>query len=428
MDYDNDGDLDVLSGSYTGEIYLFERDEDGNLAQGRFLVASDGKPLVTGTSVTPEAVDVDADGDLDLVIGTRTSGAYVVENSGTRSAPSWAPKPRRLKTAKGTRIKGSNAHHADWDGDGLLDLILGSESSGVVWHKNIGSKKVAAYAESQTLVGRSAKPSGNLKAGETPQGPGYRTKVHVTDWNGDGRVDLLVGDAQFASYQLPPLTEEQLAEKAAFQPVHDAAKEKYWKVVEERNDCVRARKPIPEELQARYKAANDAFAPFRKKMYSFTRRRSKCHGWVWLYLRGSEADAVGRAGAASSREGPVALEVTASPVKGKEGQYLLAATVTVDPGWHVYAAVPSDSPYPATTPRVELPAGASLLSDWTTTTPSVPSPDSPDTTWFEGRVVFSCKVNCGQRLTKPLAVTVAMQACDASTCMPPTTLKGSVSF
>jgi len=312
VDYDNDGDLDVLSGSYTGEIYFFERNKDGELAQGRFLLASDGKPLETGTSVTPEAVDVDGDGDLDLVIGTRSSGVYVVENTGTRAAPSWAPKPTRLKTAKGTRIKGSNAHHADWDGDGLVDLVLGSESSGVVWHKNIGSRKVPAYAEAQTLVDLSSRRGGNLKEGAIPPEPGYRTKVHVTDWNGDGRVDLLVGDAQFASYELPPLTEEQIAEKAAFQPIHDAAHKEYRKVVEERNDCVRARRPIPEELHARYRAATDKFAPFRTKMYSFTRRRSNCHGWVWLYLRASEGGALGRVGETSSGQGLLSLKVVDS--------------------------------------------------------------------------------------------------------------------
>ena len=32
VDYDADGDLDILSGSYTGEIYYFERGEDGVLA------------------------------------------------------------------------------------------------------------------------------------------------------------------------------------------------------------------------------------------------------------------------------------------------------------------------------------------------------------------------------------------------------------
>ena len=137
MDYDGDGDLDILSGSYTGEVYLFERTQDGQFLQGRYLLNTAGTPLKTGTSVTPEALDMDADGDLDLVIGTRSAGVFMVLNEGSRREPRWAPEPTRLLTAAGERIEGSNAHHADWDGDGLRDLIVGNENGGGTWGERV---------------------------------------------------------------------------------------------------------------------------------------------------------------------------------------------------------------------------------------------------------------------------------------------------
>ncbi|MCA9764724.1 MAG: VCBS repeat-containing protein, partial [Gemmatimonadetes bacterium] len=139
MDHDGDGDLDILSGSYTGEVYLFVRDDDGTFRQGVFLRNHDGEPLQTGTSITPEAHDLDGDGDLDLLIGTRTSGVFWHANLGTRNEPSYAAEGERLVTADGKRIQGSNAHYVDWDHDGVRDLVLGSEWGDVVWHKNLAS-------------------------------------------------------------------------------------------------------------------------------------------------------------------------------------------------------------------------------------------------------------------------------------------------
>ena len=426
MDYDNDGDIDVLSGSYTGEIYYFERGEDGKLAQGRFLIASDGKELKTGTSVTPEAVDVDDDGDLDLVIGTRTSGVFVVANNGTRERPVWAPEPAGLRTAKGTKIKGSNAHHADWDGDGIVDLVLGSEWGDVVWHRNLGKSTKPRYAEAQTLVDIRSHRDGQLNEGDLPARPGSRTKVHVTDWNGDGQADLLVGDVRWAYYELEPLTAAQEAEKAALKPAYDGANAAYRKIVQERNDCVRARKPIPDELKARMKAEAAKIAPLRKKWYSFKRRRSNTHGWVWLYLRGGKSTTPASPDRATAKQGPVALKVSVAQAGGGDGRYELTATVTTDPGWHIYASVPANSQYPATTPSVALPRGTKLVADWTTDTADVAATDSSGTTWFEGEVVFRCTLQCSVALKTPLDVTVELQACDARTCMPPATLKASV--
>jgi len=283
VDYDADGDLDILSGSYTGEVYLFERLKSGTFAQGKFLKSVDGAPLNCSTSITPEAVDMDGDGDLDLVIGSRTSGVFVITNQGTRQEPAWSAKARKLTTATGKTIRGSNAHHADWDGDGLRDLVVGSEWGEAAWYQNVGTNSKPKYGERNVLI---PKPKfAEIEAGTTPIHPGSRTKVHVTDYNGDGRADLLVGDVQWHSFSLPPLTAKKTREKAAFRPRYEAAQQAYFKVVEERNSYVGRKGGIPRKVLDRYRAARETFRPFSVKMNSYDRRRSETHGFVWVYLR-----------------------------------------------------------------------------------------------------------------------------------------------
>lgn len=425
MDYDNDGDIDVLSGSYTGEIYLFECGKDGELAQGRFLLASDGTVLKGGTSITPEARDIDNDGDLDLVIGTRTSGVFTIENIGTRAQPAWSTTTKRLLTADGKKIKGSNAHHADWDGDGVDDLVLGSEWGDVVWHKNTGSNSQPTYGAAKTLVDIRSQRSGSLNEGDTPKHPGSRTKVHVTDWNGDGQADLLVGDVRWAYYMLDPLTPEQRSEKHAVKPLYDEGRKAQTELMNERNAIVRARKPIPEELNKRIKAQRAKYAAVNKQWRSYNRKRSNTHGWVWLYLRDGKAKTLGSAKPAAMSDGPIALAATLTPCN-TEKLYEVRAAVTADAGWHFYASVPATSNYPVTTPKVTLPPGVEQVTKWTTSAKAVPATDLSGTTWYEGTVVFTCKVRSKKALAGPLAVSVDLQVCDEQVCMPPTQLKVDV--
>ena len=215
MDYDNDGNLDILTGSYTGQLYLFRGIAGGGPTDAAATSASAGLPrfgkrellqgadgktlLLPDYSVVPELVDMDEDGDLDLVVGARVDPVLIVENVGTRSAPEWSTEFEKLKTKKGTVIEGSNAHHADWNGDGRVDLVVGSESGAVYWYRNIGRKGGRPrYAEAKLLV---AQPRYRRdEDGTRPEMPGgQRVKVHVCDWNGNRRPDLLVGDVTWQS-------------------------------------------------------------------------------------------------------------------------------------------------------------------------------------------------------------------------------------
>jgi len=282
VDYDADGDEDILSGSYTGEVYYFEATAPGVWKQGVYLRNMDGNVLNVGISLTPEAHDMDADGDLDLLIGTRSDGVFVFENRGTRSLPQWSADGIPLKTSPGDELEGSNAHLADWDGDGKLDIVAGSEWGGAHWYQNVGKAGQFVFAASQELVARGKFMERTEEDG--PVGPGSRTKVHAMDYNADGKMDLLVGDVQWLEYQLQPLTAKEKAEKQAFKPKYKAAEATYDQAVDERNSHVGKPGGIPEEVLQRYQNANDVFAPFRRQWSGYNRSRTNTHGWVWLYL------------------------------------------------------------------------------------------------------------------------------------------------
>lgn len=62
----------------------------------------------------------------------------------------------------------------------------------VYWYKNEGSTEKAKLAAGQQLVG--ASQFGFDFSKYKPGMWGVRVKVCVTDWNGDGQLDLLLGD------------------------------------------------------------------------------------------------------------------------------------------------------------------------------------------------------------------------------------------
>lgn len=271
MDYDADGRTDIVTGSYTGQLYLFRRRADGTFAAREELVDETRQTLMMPKySVVPELVDMDKDGDLDLVVGARSDPVLVVANVGTRSAPVWSKEFRPLKTADGETIEGSNPHHADWDGDGVRDLLVGSEGGEIRYYKNRGANDAPSYAKAIVLIAQDN--SQYAEEGSTPKRPGLRVKVHVTDWNGDGRMDLLVGDVTWQQSTPKPLTAAEVEAKAALEKARDELLAKM------------ALAPAGPERVALQASVDD----HEKKLRAYDRRKLHTHGWVWLYLRRGE--------------------------------------------------------------------------------------------------------------------------------------------
>ena len=202
-DYDADGRKDLLVGAgATGYVHLYRNvgtDAAPVLTGGGALTVS-GATLDVGIRATPFVYDWDEDGSDDLLCGDGDGRAHWFRNEGSATLPAYSNdvliEAGGVPVAFGYR---SAVRVLDWDGDGLADL-LGSGSSTASWCRNVGAGGSPLLRAPVRL--RAPVPTGGLADIDT----GYRMRLETADWNGDGMVDLLIGDDEgyvffFESYR-----------------------------------------------------------------------------------------------------------------------------------------------------------------------------------------------------------------------------------
>jgi hypothetical protein len=178
---------------------------DGTFKKATTLNGTDGKPLIIPVSgedwiknicTRPFAVDWDGDGNLDLVVGNFFGTFYLFKGQGKGK---FLPKPEEIKSGnQPLKIQGNHSDPfvVDWDGDGDLDLLSGSSEGGVQWAENrAGPGKPPQLEPFQTLIKRGPQgEDGQILRGADLKEPSGCTRVWVDDFNSDGKLDILVGD------------------------------------------------------------------------------------------------------------------------------------------------------------------------------------------------------------------------------------------
>jgi predicted neuraminidase len=230
-DFDKDGDLDLLCGEFLDGFTYFENEgtrREPRYAAGRRLL-HDGRPLAMDLEmIVPVAIDWDADGDTDLIVGDEDGRVALVENTGKLAdrLPQFLP-PRYFQQEADDVKFGALATPVgfDWDGDGDTDIISGNTAGYVGFIENTSGPGVASpkWAAPRLLeaggvmIRIQAGPNGSI------QGPceakwGY-TSPYVADWDHDGLPDILINSIWGKIEWFRNIGTRQQPQLAAAQPI-----------------------------------------------------------------------------------------------------------------------------------------------------------------------------------------------------------------
>jgi hypothetical protein len=213
-DINGDGVNDLFTGCFEGGVYVLAGGKDGEFGAPEKLLDKAGNILRLGQywdydakkwtgvetsqfkdklGIGAAAVDWDDDGDVDLVLGSFEGNFYLRLNEGSATKPAFATESILLtKDGEPLEVSGRDSipRIADWDGDGRFDILSGSGDGGVYWLQNVGLKGAPEFAKPEEIV----RPATANRIVAEAKWPGERTQVCATDYDGDGDLDLLVGD------------------------------------------------------------------------------------------------------------------------------------------------------------------------------------------------------------------------------------------
>ncbi|MCZ6705322.1 MAG: FG-GAP-like repeat-containing protein [Bacteroidetes bacterium] len=173
-DLDADGDLDMLIGKWNREIAYFRN--EGTASNPNFILVDPVFiSLTRGSNSAPTLGDIDADGDYDLFVGEASGTMNYYRNDGTPEEPNFVLVSDEFD---GIDIgRRSYPTLVDIDDDGDLDLVIGSELQGLRLFRNNGSRTEAMFEDDGII-------DVHVPVLATPE---------FVDIDGDGDLDLFTG-------------------------------------------------------------------------------------------------------------------------------------------------------------------------------------------------------------------------------------------
>ena len=182
-DMDGDNDQDLLLGDEDGLlIYLINQ---GSSVSPNFSgLIPNYSGIDVGQNATPQLVDVNRDGKIDLLIGERNGNTNYYENIGTTTAPSFSSTATSetfgFIDAKLPGFAEGNSAPQLVDINGEYHLFMGSESGEIWQYTNIDNNLSGTFTRMNTIMD-------SIDEGE-------ESIISVANINNNGQFEFLIGN------------------------------------------------------------------------------------------------------------------------------------------------------------------------------------------------------------------------------------------
>lgn len=220
IDWDGDDHMDLVVGDEDGRVAFLKNtgrlvDEVPEFMPPKYF-QQQAKYVKFGALATPYSVDWDNDRDEDLIVGNTAGYIGFIENLGGYP-PKWAAPEYlaadgeviRIMAGENGSIQGPAEAKwgytvptvADWNHNGLPDIIINSIWGRILWYENIGTPSEPKLAAAKPIEvkwqGKTPKPLWNWW---DPEGKElvtqWRSTAQAIDLNRDGLTDLVALDQE----------------------------------------------------------------------------------------------------------------------------------------------------------------------------------------------------------------------------------------